>query len=280
VLGRNLALRRRPVSEPGRSLPFVTSELEGRLGSRILPEWMDVEDDPSIKNWRGRPLAGHYTVDLEAVVPQPLTVVEKGVLKTLLSTRQPTKGAAQSNGRARLRGSFGANTAAFSNLFVRVSESFTLPELKKKLVDLAGQREKPYGLIIRKMDFPSSASASEAQRMLAHIVQDGSSARPVSLPILAYRVYPDGREELVRGLRFKDLTLRSLREILAAGGDPEVLEYMENGAPFALLGAGSYVAESAVVSPGLLFEELQLVRAQDELPRLPVVPPPAPDPVH
>ncbi len=280
LLGRNLALRRRPVSEPGRALPFVTSELEGRLGSRILPEWMDVVDDPTAKEWRGRPLLGHYTVDLEGVVPQPLTLVEKGLLKNYLSTRQPTKGNSESNGRARLRGSFGANSATFSNLFIQTTGSSTLLELKKRLIELAGQRQKPYGVIIRKMDFPSSASVSEAQRLLAQIAQDGSSSRPVSLPILAYRVYPDGREELVRGLRFKDLTLRSLREILAAGGDAAIFEYMENGAPFALLGAGSYVAESAAVSPGVLFEELQLVKAQDELPRLPVVPPPSTDPIR
>jgi hypothetical protein len=50
---------------------------------------------------------------------------------------------------------------------------------------------------------------------------------------------------------------------------------MENGAPFALLGAGSFVAESSVISPGILFEELQLVKAQDEWPKLPIVAPPS-----
>ena len=72
------------------------------------------------------------------------------------------------------------------------------------------------------------------------MAQDGASAaRPVSLPLLAYRVYPDGREELVRGLRFKDLTVRSLRDIVAAGGEPAVFDYLENGAPFAADGSGA-----------------------------------------
>jgi predicted Zn-dependent protease len=274
VLGRSFALRRRPVSEPGRSMPFVASELEGRLGSRILPEWMDVVDDPAAADWRGQRLLGQYDVDLEGVVPKPLTLVEKGLLRNYLSTRQPVKGALESNGRARLLGSFGAKGASFGNLFVRASATTTLDELKKKLVEIAGQRDKPFGLLIRKMDFPSSASVPEAQRLLSAVAQDGTSARAVSLPVLVYRVFPDGREELVRGLRFKDLTLRSLRDILAAGGEPGVLNYLENGAPFALLGAASYVAESSVVSPGLLFEELQLVKAQEEMPRLPIVPPP------
>jgi TldD protein len=274
VLGRAFVLRRRPVSEPGRPLPFVTSDLEGRLGSRILPEWMDVTDDPTATEWRGRRLLGHYLVDLEGVEPKALVLVEKGVLKNYLTTRQPVRGSDTSNGRARLLGSFGANVASFGNLFIRASETATLPDLKKKLIDLSSQRGNPYGLLVRKMDFPSSASVSEAQRLLAAMARDGGGQRPVSLPILACRVYPDGHEELVRGLRFKDLTIRSLRDIQAAGGDPALFEYLENGAPFALVGAASYVAESSVISPGILFEELQMVRAQDELPKLPTVPPP------
>ena len=274
VLGRNLALRRRPVSEPGRPLPFVASDLEGRLGSRILPEWMDVVDDPTAAEWSGHRLFGRYQADLEGVVPKPLVLVEKGLLRNYPTTRQPVRGADGSNGRARLLGSFGANAASFSNLFVRASQTTTLPELKKALLGLVSRRGLPYGLLVRKMDFPSSASLPEAQRLLAGMSQDGSAQRPVSLPTLAYRVYPDGREELVRGLRFKDLTVRSLRDIQAAGGEPAVFDYLENGAPFALMGAAAFVAESSVIAPGILFEELQLVKALDELPKPPSVPPP------
>jgi hypothetical protein len=151
----------------------------------------------------------------------------------------------------------------------------TLAELKKRLLDLCGQRNKPYGLLVRKMDFPSSASRAEFQSLVAAMSQDGASAaRLVSVPVLVYRVYADGREELVRGLRFRDLTVRSLRDIVAAGGEPAVFDFLENGAPFALMGAASFVAESSVIAPGILFEELQLARSERELPKLPLVPPP------
>ena len=275
VLGRSFALRRRPVSEPGRPVPFVASDFEGRLGSRVLPDFMEVTDDPTLKEWNTRKLLGHYVVDLEGVEPKPLVLVEKGLLRNYLTTRQPVRGAEVSNGRARLLGNYGANAAAFSNLLVRASETSTLAELKKRLIQLCEQAGRPYGLVVRKMDFPSSASVAETQRLLTRISQDGATSRPVSLPLLAYRVYPDGREELVRGLRFKDLTVRSLRDILAAGGEPAQFDFLENGATFALMGAGSFVAESSVVSPGVLIEELQLVKAQDEWPKLPIVAPPA-----
>jgi hypothetical protein len=274
LLGRNLGLRRRPVVEPGRTIPFQESELDGRLGSRILPEWLDIVDDPTQAQWGGRPLFGHYLADMEGIPPQPLPIVEKGILKNLLMTRQPAKGMQGSNGRARLRGNFAANAAASGNLFVRASESCSLVDLKKRLMDLCRQRGKPYGLLVRKMDFPSSAPMAAVRRLIESMAQDGGGGRPVSVPILAYRVYSDGREELVRGLRFKGLSTRSLRDIVAAGGEPVVFDYLENGAPFAVMGAASFVAESSIIAPGVLFEELQLERSEQELPKLPIVAPP------
>ena len=274
LFGRNLGQRRRPVTEPGRALSFTESEFEGRVGSRILPDWMDIVDDPTAKEWNGRPLFGDYLVDLEGVTPAPLVIVEKGTLRNMLATRQPVKGHEESNGRARLFANFGANAPAFGNLIVRATGTSTLAELKQKLIDLCRQGNKPYGLLIRKMDFPSTASGGEYRRIAARMAQDGGAGRMVSLPLLLYRVYPDGREELVRGLRLKGTSTRSLRDIVAAGGDPALFDYQENGWPFAVSGAASFVAECSVVAPGLLFEELQLERWEEEMPKLPIVPPP------
>jgi hypothetical protein len=272
VLGRNLALTRRPVMEPGRNSFVQVSELEGRQGARILPEWFDVVDDPTQKEWHGRPLFGSYEVDREGVAPRPLSLVEKGVLKTFLLTRQPVAGFAGSNGRARLRGSFGANGAAIGNLFVRATETLPVADLKKKLIEMCQQRNKPYGVIVRRMDFPSSASLEEVRRLLSNSAQAGG--HPVSAPVLVYKVYPDGREELVRGLRFRGLNARSLKDILAAGDDNNVFEFLNNQAPFALIGGANYVAESCAVAPSVLIDALELHPLEEEPPKLPIVPAP------
>jgi hypothetical protein len=270
VLGRNLALTRRVVSEGGRGGATQPSELEGRIGARVLPEFFDVVDDPTQTEWRGRPLFGHYNVDREGVVPGPLKLVEKGVLKGYLLTRQPVRGYEGSNGRARMPGSFGAANASISNLFVKPSESVPVAELKKKLLELCAARGKPYGIIVRKMDFPSSASFDEVRRLL----QGAQGGRPVSLPLLAYKVFPDGHEELVRGLRFRGMNVRSLKDILAAGDDSAVFEFMDNALPFALIGGSGFTAEAAVIAPSLLIDDLELHPLEDELPKLPVVPAP------
>ena len=273
VLARNFTTPRKPVSQPNYPLPFLQSELEGRIGSRILPEWMDVVDDPGQKEWRGQPLLGHYPLDLEAVPPVPLTLVEKGVLKNVLMTRQPVRGFSGSNGRARLPGGFGARSAGIGNLFVRASQTVTPAALRQNLLEMVQKRGLPYGIVVRKLDYPSSATTGELRR-IATAEQSSGSNRPVSSPALAYRVYPDGREELIRGVRFRGLNVRSFRDIIAASDENFVFDYLENNALFSMIGAGGYVAPTTVVAPAVLFEDLELSPVEDELPKPPAVPPP------
>ncbi len=273
LLGRNLRITRRPVSMPGRPAPVPESELEGRLGARILPEWLDVVDDPTQKEWRGHPLFGHFLVDIEGVVPKPLPLVEAGVLKAFLLTRQPVRGFEGSNGRARLPGIYGAKTPVPGNLFVRARETVAPDELKRRLIEMCRQRGKAYGLVVRKMDFPSSASMDELRR-LAISAQAGGNSRPTSAPLLVWRVYADGKEELVRGLRFRGLNARSLKDLVAATGESHVFEYLENGAPLAMMEASGYITGVTVVAPSFLIDDVELEVPREERPKLPIVPPP------
>jgi hypothetical protein len=267
VLGRNLILTRPPAGGGGRGAAQQTSEFDGRAGARVLPDSFDVVDDPTQTEWRGRALFGSYKVDREAVVAKPLRLIEKGVLRNYLLTRQPVRGYEGSNGRARLPGSFGTSTATISNLFVSSNEGQPVSELKKKLLDLIKTRSKPYGVIVRKMDFPSSASLGEVRSLMSG--QQGG--RPVSMPILVYKLFADGHEELVRGMRFRGFNAKSLRDILAAGDDSNLFEYMDNGAPFAIIGGGGFTTETCVVAPSILIDDLELHPIEEELPKLPIV---------
>jgi hypothetical protein len=271
LLGDNLKITRKPIVDGGHNAPYVPSELENRVGSRILPEWMDVVDDPTRTEWRGHTLLGHYLYDIEGVAPAPLELIEKGTLKTFLLTRTPVlKSFESSNGRARVTGSFGADAPGFGNLFVRATQTVPLPDLKKKLLDLCHERNKPYGILVRKLDYPSSASVDELRRL----AQAGGNTRPVSLPLLVYRIYPDGREELVRSLRFRGVSTHSLKDIVAASDENYVFDFIDSNAPFALMGAGSFTTSASVIAPSLLFDELELEPVQEETPKLPIVPSP------
>jgi hypothetical protein len=89
-----------------------------------------------------------------------------------------------------------------------------------------------------------------------------------------YRVYADGREELVRGLRFRGVSSRALRDVLAASQESALFDFVDNAAPLAFLGAGGFLAPTAVVAPGLLFDEMEFESPQDQLAKPPIVPPP------
>ena len=259
LLGDNLKLMRKPISDPGRPSRVASSEFENRVGSRILPDWMDVVDDSTQTKFGGHTLLGHYLYDVEGVAPQPITLVEKGVLKTFLFTRTPVvKDFSGSNGHARFTGLFGDQAPGFGNLFIRASQTTPAAGMKQKLIDMCKERNKAYGILIRKLDF------SIASHVLA---SEGSHA--VTAPLLAYRVYPDGREELVRSLEFHGISTRSLKDITAASDENYVLDLIDSNV------IGSFITTASVIAPAVLFEELELSPVEEETPKPPIVPPPA-----
>jgi hypothetical protein len=220
-------------------------------------------------------LFGHYDIDDEGVAAQPVVVVDKGVLKGFLLTRTPVmKGLETSNGAARLPGSYGASGPGLGNLFIQASTTAPMVELKKKLIVLCRERQKPYGILVREIDFPTSANPADLRQMQTEMERSGGGSRPVPPPIQVYRVYPDGHEELIRGVRFRGVSTRSFRDIAAASDESAVFNYLDNNSPFAEMDAGGYVSDSTVVSPGVLFDEMELETVEDEVPRIPIVPRP------
>jgi TldD protein len=257
VLGHNLHISRKLTGAGGAGNP---TELEGRRGVRIMPEMFDVTDDPTL------PLFGHTEVDDEGVSGGPLSIVEKGVLKDFLRTRTPVRGYNESNGRALLGG-----TAAPTNLIIKAHETSSVADLKKKMIDLCQQRGLSYAIVIRKLDFPSTAAGDEMRRLMGG---GAAAGRPVAMPLYIYKLYTDGHEEMIRGVKLRGVNARSLKDILAAGNDENRLDYLENGATFAQVGGGGYTAEVSVVAPSVLIDDLELTKMEDELPKLPVAPSP------
>ena len=129
LLGDNLRVPRKPVSDPNRPVNLVGSEFEGRIGSRVLPEWIDVLDDPTQSSYDGKPLAGYYAVRFGGCEAPSRERDREGVLKNFFTTRQPMKDSA---GRMGMRVSRGVRdqAAAIGNLFVKPAESTPLADLK------------------------------------------------------------------------------------------------------------------------------------------------------
>jgi predicted Zn-dependent protease len=246
VFGPQLSGQRPPVFADERmGASFPKSDLADRLGRGVLPAFLSVVDDPTRTRFGEETLVGAYTIDEQGVPSRAETLVEKGVLKSLLMTRRPRKEILQSNGHARGGGSSGPRVQ-IGNLFIRASEGKSFEELKQELFSQCRAQGLSFGLLIRTFGAPSTPGFDPD--MFAAFPQAGRPS-PLGPPVLAWKVTPDGKEELVRGLTLGDLTVKTLREISAAGSDSYVYNRMAGNVP------------TSIVTPSLLFPELELKRS-------------------
>lgn len=274
VMANAAWLPRKPVAPPESTPRMIENVWASRLGSKVAPDWLSIVDDPSQQRFDGTALAGAYQVDDEGVPAERVVLVENGTLKGFLFSREPVRDFKTSNGHGRLPGAFGSEQAVPGNLFVTAGNAMSEASLKAKLLEKVKAQDLKFGLIVRRLDFPSTASYEELESMLRQ-VQKAGYFRSLNSPLLAYQVYPDGHEELVRGLRFREFSAKNLRDVIAASDRPYVLNYVNNGSSVNLAGAGSDATSSSVISPSLLVDDVELARAENEPNKPPIVPPPA-----
>jgi hypothetical protein len=276
VLADASRLERRPITPPeyANRIRILDSVWQSRQGSKVGPDWLTVFDDPAQTRAEGVVLAGQYDVDEEGVPAKRVVLVQNGTLKDFISTRQPGREGQTSNGHARLPGQFGAELATFGNLFVQAEGGVSDAQLKAKLLENVKSSNLKYGLIIRRLDFPATAGVDDLRNMMTQLQKTGVT-RTLTAPLVTYKVYPDGHEELVRGLRFKEFSAKDLRDMEAASDHPYVLNYANNGTSIDYADSGAGVTTSSVVCPSLLFYTVDLDRALDEAGKPPEVPPPS-----
>jgi predicted Zn-dependent protease len=239
-----------------------------KLGGRMLPDFLSVTDDPLQREYRGAKLLGASRVDDDGVKTRQTVLVEKGVLKTLLATRTPVRSIPQSSGSRRGWG------ASPSNLFLNSEKSVSAKTLREDLLRRVHDRGLPYGIVVRRVGGGASASFMRAVARMAANPDAGPSGTLDEV----YRLYPDGHEELVRGMELSDVSPSAFKDIVAVGDTPSVFtdEFVPRLGSFFSLGltAASNVPIVSCVVPPLLFDELSLVRAEGPFPSPPISPSP------
>jgi TldD protein len=205
--------------------------------SRVLPKFVTVVDDPTMATFEGKKLVGSYEVDSEGVKAQEVTVVDKGMLVNYLLGRQPLRDFPASNGHG--RATPGSSPLPSLGVFMlKSSDPQTTKALNEKLRQMAADEGEPYGYRVETLG-------------------------PGNAPRLLYRVYvKDGHEELVRGAVFNELDVRALRNDLAAVGDDPLVSNRMAGLP------------QTIICPSLLFDELEVKRADTSKEKLPEYPAP------
>ncbi|HET6169375.1 MAG TPA: metallopeptidase TldD-related protein [Terracidiphilus sp.] len=214
--------------------PFANS-----YHARVLPEFLNIEDDPGLKSFDGKSLVGAYEIDDEGVAAQAVQLVTNGQLENYLVAREPIRDFPTSNGHGRA----GVTSPPHPSIGVMkvtanpASAGLSDEALQRKLLDLA----KDHGL---------------------KSVYYAATLGPGLTPRLLYRISQDGTRELVRGAMLDDLDQRALRSgIVAAGKDLWVANY-----------AGD--VPQTVLAPALLLDDVTIRRANEKNDKLPYYPPP------
>lgn len=224
------------------------------IGGPVLPEFLSVIFDPTRRKAGATDLNGWYVYDDEGVKARTVPVVEGGILKTFLLSRSPVKGFSRSNGHGR-RQAGAEPVSRQSNLIVESSRQVSEQRLRQMLIEEIKRQNKPYGYYFQHV----TGGFTTTRRA-------GVQAFKV-LPLVVYRVYPDGRkDELVRGADIVGTPLASFGKILATGDRPEVF----NG----YCGAESGNVPVSAVSPSLLISEIEIEKKQKSQERPPLLPPP------
>lgn len=225
-----------------------------KLNEQVLPSFLTVVDDPTLKQLNGVELNGAYDFDEEGMPAQAVEVVDHGVLKNFLMSRTPVKNFSQSNGHGRAQEGL-MPVGRQGNLIVSSSSSIPDSELRQALIDEVKRQGKPYGLYFEDIQGGFTLTA----RGMPQAFQ--------VLPLVVWRVYPDGRpDELVRGVEIVGTPLAAMTQIIKTGTTQQVF----NG----ICGAESGSVPVSAVAPAMLLSNIEVQKRRQTQERPPILPPP------
>ena len=235
LVGENVLGRKPDLGKNART----TGAFAASYKTRVLPDFLSAVDDPTISSYAGKTLLGHYEVDDEGVPAQRVSLVEHGNLMNYDMSRAPIRDFPASNGHGRARVPTNSPGPSLGNFIVTATQPVSRDDLKKKLIEQCQARDLPYCYYV-------------------------DTLGPRLSPRLLYKVWTkDGHEELVRGAIFGELDVRALRNDLIAAGDDVYVENRPANVPH------------SIIAPSILFEELEVKRANLNKEKLPDYPAPA-----
>ncbi|HEY4837226.1 MAG TPA: metallopeptidase TldD-related protein [Candidatus Acidoferrales bacterium] len=225
-----------------------------KVGESIMPDFISIVDDPTMKRLNKDVLLGYYPFDDEGVPSQRVTLVDKGVLKDFEMSRQALKEFPVSNGHGR-RQLGAAPVSRQGNLIVESSKEVSNAELRRMFIEEIKRQGKPFGLMFD--DIAGGFTFTGRGQPQAFQVE----------PLVVFKVYADGRpDEMVRGVNIVGTPLLSLTKIMATGDTTEVF----NG----YCGAESGSIPVAAAAPSMLVSELEVSKKESSTDRPPTLPKP------
>lgn len=231
--------------------PTSSQTFKKSVGEPILPDFIDVIFDPTIKSRNNIDLSGYYKFDDQGVEAQKVVSVEDGIFKSFLMSRSPIEGFSNSNGHGRKQAGFNA-VSRQSNLIVQSDKSEDFDELIEKLKELCKEEEKEYGLLF-----------SKVQGGFTFTGRTVPNAFNVT-PLVVYKIYADDRpNELVRGVDLIGTPLSTFSNIITTSNQIGVF----NG----VCGAESGGVPVSASSPDILVSKIEVQKKKKSQAKLPLL---------
>jgi len=240
--GRRFTGGQRPVD--GRRGP---DDFENKLEKRILPRFINVVDDPTRETVAGEKVLGHYLYDDQGIKARPVTLVTEGRLEALLMSRNPSRTFKNSTGHG--RGLYGPR-ASVGCLVVTATDATDAVGLREQLLEVCEDEGLEYGIRIASLGTVGGGGGGGGF---------GRYRSSATVPLLIYKVYPDGHEEPVRGSEIAQVDLKAFKRMMAAGDTPCVRNTTSSG------------GSTTVSVPALLFEELDLAKVDRDFDKPPIL---------
>jgi predicted Zn-dependent protease len=218
--------------------PDYANTFKSLIGQKVLPDFIDVVFDPTLKYYKNVPISGFYQYDDEGIKAEKVETIKKGVFHNYLMSRSPIDGFDHSNGHGRKVVGRSAVTRQ-SNLIVNTSKPLTNSQLRQMLKEEARKQDKEYGLFFDKV----AGGFTQISRF-------NPNAFNVT-PLVVYKIYVDGRpDEIVRGIDLIGTPLTTFSNIIATGDDFGIF----NG----ICGAESGGIPVSSVSPTVLVSKIEV----------------------
>jgi len=225
-----------------------------KLNQSVLPSFLSVTDDPTLRSLNGTRLAGWYEYDDEGTPAAKVEVIKDGILRNFLMSRMPIDGFDKSNGHGRSQAGY-MPVGRQGNLIVSSTNTVKDSELRQKLLDEVKKQGKPYGLYFE--DIQGGFTLTQRSAPQAFEI----------LPVMVWKVYADDRpDQLVRGVDIVGTPLAAMNRILVTGDTPAVF----NG----VCGAESGGVAVSASAPAILFSEIEVQKRAHSNERPPILPPP------
>lgn len=247
ILGHRLEGHRQKSAQEGQTF-------KKKVGELVLPDFISVVFDPTLKELGGFKLSGYYEFDEEGTKAEKVDCIDKGIMKDFLMSRTPIENFSHSNGHA--RGMPGMKPVCRqSNLIVESTKKLDEAKLRRMLIEECTKQNKPFGLVFQEI----AGGFTQTGRTMPNAFN--------VTPLVVYRVYMDGRpDELVRGVDLIGTPLTTFGRIIATGSQLDVF----NG----MCGAESGSVPVSAVSPSILVSEIEVQKKAKSQEKLPILPPP------